>query len=64
MKGYGVFLSPAWDIREELASGELVTALDRFLPDSANLYAVTNGSPASHRVRALIDFLVDEFHQE
>ena len=49
---------------EELASGALVSALDRFLPDRANLYAVTNGSPASHRVRALIDFLVEEFHQE
>ncbi|MGO4570027.1 LysR family transcriptional regulator [Rhizobium sp. 2YAF20] len=64
LKGYGVVLSLAWDIREELASGALVTALDKFLPDSANLYAVTNGSAPSHRVRAFIDFLADELHQE
>ncbi|RUM18050.1 LysR family transcriptional regulator [Rhizobium vallis] len=64
LKAYGVFLTPVWDIREELASGALVTALDRFLPESANLYAVTDGSATSHRVRALIDFLADEFHRE
>ncbi|WP_245513051.1 substrate binding domain-containing protein [Rhizobium sp. BK376] len=64
LKGYGVFLSPVWDIREELSSGALVPALDGFLPDNANLYAVTDGSAASHRVRALIDFLADEFNRE
>jgi DNA-binding transcriptional LysR family regulator len=64
LKGDGVVLSLAWDIREELASGALVTALDKYLPDSANLYAVTNGSAPSHRVRAFIDFLADELHQE
>ncbi|AYG70068.1 MULTISPECIES: LysR family transcriptional regulator [unclassified Rhizobium] len=63
LKGYGVFLSPVWDISEELASSALVTALDGFLPDNANLYAVTDGSAVSHRVRALIDFLVDELHR-
>ncbi|MFS8055062.1 LysR family transcriptional regulator [Rhizobium sp. BR 317] len=64
LKGYGVILSPIWDVREELASGALVTALERFLPESANLYAVTNGSAASHRVQALIDFLADELHYQ
>jgi DNA-binding transcriptional LysR family regulator len=64
LKGYGVFLSPVWDVREELASGALVPALEGFLPDNANLYAVTDGSAVSHRVRALIDFLAEEFHRE
>jgi DNA-binding transcriptional LysR family regulator len=64
LKGYGVFLTPVWDIREELASGSLLRALDSFLPDNANLYAVTEGSATSHRVRALIDFLAGEFNED
>jgi DNA-binding transcriptional LysR family regulator len=64
VRGYGVFLSPIWDVGDELASGALVPVLEGFLPDNANLYAVTDGSAVSHRVRALIDFLGDEFHRD
>lgn len=65
LKGYGVHLSPIWDVRDELASGALVTTLEGFLPESANLYAVTNGNAPSHRVQAFIDFLADELqHRE
>jgi hypothetical protein len=45
------------DIRKELASGALVTALDTFVTSNANLYAVTAGSVSSQRVRTFIDFL-------
>ncbi|NLS07823.1 LysR family transcriptional regulator [Rhizobium sp. P32RR-XVIII] len=63
LKGYGVLLCPIWDVEDELAAGDLVTALDEFLPDNANLYAVTDGSTVNHRVRALIDFLAEELHR-
>jgi len=45
------------DIRKELASGALVTALDTFVTSNSNLYAVTAGSVSSQRVRTFIDFL-------
>jgi hypothetical protein len=45
------------DIRKELASGALVTALGTFVTSNANLYAVTAGSVFSQRVRTFIDFL-------
>jgi DNA-binding transcriptional LysR family regulator len=58
--GHGVIIRPAWDIRNDLASGRLVPALTGFMPENANLYAVTSGGTSSHRVRAFIDFLAEE----
>ncbi len=57
LDGHGVIMRNALDIRKELASGALVTALDTFVTSNANLYAVTAGSVSSQRVRTLIDFL-------
>ena len=58
--GHGVIIRPAWDIRSDLASGRLVPALTGFMPENANLYAVTSSGTSSHRVRAFIDFLAEE----
>jgi DNA-binding transcriptional LysR family regulator len=59
LDGHGVIMRNAWDIRKELASGALVTALDTFVTSNANLYAVTAGSVSSQRVRTFIDFLAE-----
>jgi hypothetical protein len=59
--GYGVTTRVAWDIQRELERGELETVLDEFMPDNANLYAVTAGGISSRRVRTFIDYLVEEF---
>jgi DNA-binding transcriptional LysR family regulator len=57
LDGHGVVMRNDLDIRKELASGALVTALDTFVTSNANLYAVTAGSVSSQRVRTFIDFL-------
>src|ERR1700730_9064061 len=57
LDGHGVVMRNDLDIRKELASGALVTALDTFVISDANLYAVTAGSLSSLRVRTFIDFL-------
>ncbi|WP_397453324.1 LysR family transcriptional regulator [Pseudomonas sp. NA-150] len=60
IKGHGVMISPEWNILKELKSTALVTALDEFLSDEANLYAVTTEGVASRRVTAFIDFLTQQ----
>jgi DNA-binding transcriptional LysR family regulator len=60
INGYGIFISPTWHIRKELKTGVLSTALDGFLADEANLYAVTNEGVPSRRVTMLLDFLAQE----
>jgi len=40
LDGHGVIMRNDLDIRKELASGALVTALDTFVTSNANLYAV------------------------
>ncbi|SOE95172.1 transcriptional regulator, LysR family [Burkholderia sp. D7] len=59
LDGHGVIMRNAWDIRKELASGALVTALETFVTSTANLYAVTAGGVSSQRVRTFIDFLAE-----
>ncbi len=60
-QGTGVSIRVDWDIQRELQAGELETVLDEFVPDNANLYAVTASEISSPRVRAFIDYLVEEF---
>lgn len=57
LAGRGVVRRDSLSIRNELASGQLVTALDTFSIGESNLYAVTTGGTLSQRVTAFIEFL-------
>ncbi len=57
VNGQGIVIKNHWDIRQELISGTLQTALDDFGAERVNLYAVYAGNPPSRRVAALIDHL-------
>ena len=59
VNGQGVIIKNRWDIRQELISGALQTALDDYVAERVNLYAVYAGNPPSRRVAALIDYLVE-----
>lgn len=60
MLGYGIMIKNRWEVRRELDSGELETALDDFALPHVDLYAVTATSNPSRRVRAMVDFLADQ----
>jgi DNA-binding transcriptional LysR family regulator len=56
LNGYGVVLNHRWDVHDELASGRLETALDSYIADIVDLYAVYPGAMPSRRIGALIEF--------
>ena len=58
--GYGVIRKTRWDIYHELLSGRLETALDAFVGERVDLFAVYAGAVPSRRIGALIDFLARE----
>jgi DNA-binding transcriptional LysR family regulator len=61
LDGHGILMRAEWDIRSYLAQGQLVQVLPQFRTPDADIYAVY---PAQHksaaRVRAFVDFLVEE----
>ncbi|HET7410095.1 MAG TPA: LysR substrate-binding domain-containing protein, partial [Paracoccaceae bacterium] len=62
--GLGLALSPTFVIRNDLASGKLVTVLDEYMPSEAGIYAVfphRRHLPA--RVRLFVDFLAAWFRK-
>ncbi|MBP0590616.1 LysR family transcriptional regulator [Paraburkholderia sp. LEh10] len=60
VNGYGVTIKNRWDIYQELLSGSLETALDQFIAERIDLFAVYVGAVPSRRVGTLIDFLARE----
>lgn len=59
VKGFGVVIKNHCDIRRELEEGSLESALDEYVAGQVDLYAVQPNGPASRRVAALVDFLVE-----
>jgi DNA-binding transcriptional LysR family regulator len=60
VNGYGAILKNRWDIYHELLSGRLETALDSFIGERVDLFAVYAGAVPSRRVGTLIDFIARE----
>lgn len=58
VEGRGVILKNEWDIRDELQTGTLDSALDAFNAGPIDLFALHPAGPPSRRVAALVDFLV------
>eukprot|EP01034_Spumella_vulgaris_P023441 gene23441-29659_t len=62
LDGHGLLLRAEWDIRQHLASGQLVQVLPQHHTPDADIYAVY---PAQHksaaRVRAFVDFAAEAF---
>lgn len=64
-EGHGIALKSIWDIREDLAEGRVVELLSRFEPPPTSLQALyPGGRNLPKRVRALIDFLGEQFARE
>lgn len=62
--GHGVVLTPSFIAWQAISSGDLVTILpDYFLPQPSAYAVYPQTRYLSHRVRVLIDFLVDRFGQ-
>ena len=57
-EGHGILLRAEWDVRQQLAQGQLVQLLPHYRTPDADIYAVY---PAQHksaaRVRAFVDFV-------
>ncbi|CAB3807873.1 HTH-type transcriptional regulator DmlR [Paraburkholderia caffeinitolerans] len=60
LEGVGVIIKNRWDIRAELASRTLETALEEYVAEHVDLYAVYPAELPARRVTALIQFLADE----
>jgi DNA-binding transcriptional LysR family regulator len=59
--GKGVVIKNRWDISAELAAGTLETALDDYVAEQVDLYAVYPSATPGRRVTALIEFLAGHF---
>ncbi len=65
LAGHGIMLRSLWDIAPQLASGELVQLLPQFTMPEADIQWIAPWRPkAPRRVRALIDFLAEQFRAE
>ncbi len=60
MRGYGVVLKVKWDILADLENGRLEAALENYVDERIDLYAVYAGKAPSRRVAAFIEFLVSQ----
>jgi len=60
LAGIGVALKNRWDVWPELENGTLETALDDFIAEHIDLYAVYPAATPGRRVAALVDFLATE----
>ncbi len=61
-EGQGIALKSNWDVSEDLAAGRLVELLSAFEPPPSSLQVIyPGGRKLPKRVRALIDFLCEEF---
>ena len=58
--GLGVIIKNRWDIRAELAEGTLETALDDYVTEHVDLFAVYPAATPHRRITALIEFLSGE----
>lgn len=56
-QGHGVILKNEWDMRAEIADGRLETALEDFVAERIDLYAVYPKDAPSRRAVALVDHL-------
>lgn len=64
-KGHGIALKSIWDIGEDLAAGRVVELLSAFEPPPSSLQVIyPGGRKLPKRVRAMIDFLCEEFADE
>jgi DNA-binding transcriptional LysR family regulator len=62
LSGYGLALKSEWDVRFDVAAGDLVSLLDKFAPQPSSLQIVyAAGAVQPRRVRALMDFLCNAF---
>jgi DNA-binding transcriptional LysR family regulator len=59
LEGRGVIIKNLWEIQEDLAGGDLETALMDFGAGPVDLYAVAPSGAPSRRVAALIEFLAE-----
>lgn len=64
VSGIGVIIKNRWDVRQELESGVLETALDAYVAGQIDLFAVHPSGPPSRRVAALVDFLAEALARE
>ena len=63
--GFGLSLIPWIYVREDLEAGRLCTVLDDWSPNEATLYAVYPSKRyVMSKVRAFLDFLVEEFGED
>ena len=62
LDGHGIALKSEWDVKNDLASGSLVSVLDAFAPEPTALQMVyAAGAVQPRRVRALMDYLSNSF---
>lgn len=60
MKGVGIAYLPAYFIHEELASGKLVSILDKYQPTNYNLYAVYSTKEyLAKKTQVFMDFITE-----
>jgi DNA-binding transcriptional LysR family regulator len=64
IRGRGVVLKVEWDIRTDIKAGRLESALESYVAEHIDLYAVYAGATPSRRVSALIDFLAIKLGSE